>query len=216
MSGHNSANETRPTISTWLTLFPTGHRFALALLIGVLLNLLAWTAGYYFLAEGALQGATLAGNLPIGEQGGPARIFLEIFLFNLLVAGGVTAVANIFRVGNLPLGYVYVWGNWVLFGLFLGTDSFTIAGRGRLAPSVLRLLQSKGFYEISAYTIIAAATVGFFLYRQRSWLDWYTEKVRSRRDIRLKWSETLALLLAILLLLGANLWEAVGIARLVG
>lgn len=189
------------------------RRLLVALLIGVLLNLLAWTLGYLFLPEGFLRGKTLAGSLPIGEAGGVLRTLAEIFLFNLLVGGGAAAAANLFRVGNLPLGYVYAWGNWVLFGLFLGTDSFTLARGARQVPSLLNLLRSSGLYEIGAYTLIAAATVNLFLYRQKSWLNWHTEKERDWGDVRLTRREIAGLLSAVALLLGANLVEAFSIVE---
>jgi hypothetical protein len=197
---------------TWLTDDRLLLRFSTALLIGVAVNLIAWTLGYVFLPQGTLSGATLATRLPIGETGGAGRIFLEIFLFNLLAAGGASAAANLFRVGQLPLGYIYAWGNWALFGLFLGTDSFEVVGRGKLAPSLIQLLGSKGFYEISAYTLIASATISLFIFRQRSWLDWSTVKERSWRELRLGRAEILALISAGILLFAANLWEALDLA----
>lgn len=197
---------------TWLTDDRLLLRFSIALLTGVGVNLIAWTIGYLLLPQGALGGATLATLLPIGETGGAGRILLEIFLFNLLVAGGASAAANLFRVGQLPLGYIYAWGNWALFGLFLGTDSFEVVGRGKLAPSLIQLLGSKGFYEISAYTLIASATIGLFMFRQRSWLNWSTVRERSWRELHLGRDEILALILAGILLFAANLWEALDLA----
>lgn len=200
---------------SWLTDDRLLLRFLTALLIGVGVNLIAWTVGYILLPQGALSGVTLATRLPIGDSGGVVRILLEILLFNVVVAGGASTAANLFRVGQLPLGYVYAWGNWGLFGLFLGTDSFELAGRGKLAPSVIQLLGSKGFYEISAYTLIASATIGLFIFRQRSWVDWSTVRERSWRDLRLGRGEILALIMAGLLLFAANLWEALDVAAAV-
>jgi len=191
------------------------RRAILALSIGVLLNLAAWIVAFLLLPEGLLRGKTLAGSLPIGEAGGLWRTLAEIFLYNLLIAGGLTAVANLFRVGHLSLGYVYAWGSWILLGLFLGTDSFSLPRGAKLSPSLLHLLQSSGFYEIAAYTIIAAATVNLFLFRQKSWLNWHTEKVRDWRDVRLNRREVGMVLAAVLLLFLANLNETFSIvARL--
>lgn len=187
------------------------RRAILALSIGVLLNMAAWTLAFLFLPEGLLRGKTLAGRLPIGETGGLLRTLAEIFFYNLLIAGGLTAVANLFRVGDLPLGYVYAWGSWVLYGLFLGTDSFSLPRGGKLSPSLLRLAQSSGFYEIAAYTIIAAATVNLFLFRQTSWLNWHTQKVRDWRDVRLNRREVGLAVAALFLLFLANLNEAFSI-----
>lgn len=189
------------------------RRAALALALGVLFNLIAWTVAFLLLPEGLLRGKTLAGSLPIGETGGMLRTLSEVFLYNLLIAGGLTAVANLFRVGHLSLGYVYAWGSWILYGLFLGTDSFSLPQGAKLSPSLLHLLQGSGFYEIAAYTLIAAATVNLFLFQQKSWLNWHTEKVHEWQDVHLNRREIGMVLAAVLLLLLANLNESYSIIQ---
>lgn len=199
------------SIHEWLIHKNVLRRGAIALTTGLVLNLLAWTLGYYLLPEGALSGATLASRLPIGNQGSVGSIFLKIFLYNFLIAGGASAAINIFRVGDLPLSYIYVWGMWILYGLFLGTNSFEIPRTIPPAPSLVMLLSSSGFYEIGAYTLIAASTINLFQYRQVSWTNWKTDRVRDWEDIHLNRREIFTILLAVLILVGANLQEAVSI-----
>jgi hypothetical protein len=195
----------------WLIHKHIFFRAVAALAGGVFIIFLAWSIAYFLLPEGALSGATLASRLPIGNQGSLGSIFLKIFLYNLLIAGGASAAINLIRVGNLPLGYIYVWGNWALYGLFLGTNSFEIPHTITPGPSLITLLNSSGFYEIGAYTLIAASTINLYQYRQVSWTEWRTERVRAWKDIHFKRWEIAAILLAVMILVGANLQEAVNI-----
>lgn len=200
---------------TWLLHDRVLFRTTAALVVGIVLNMLAWTIGYLVFPDGFLRGATLASRLPLEQGESLSSMFVNIFMFNLLVAGGASAVINIFRVGNLPLSYVYVWGNWMLFGLFLGTNSFDIPRAVRLAPSLVSLLRSSGFYEIGAYTIIAVSTINLFQFRQKSWLNWETTRVHTWKEISLDRWELVAILCAVLVLVAANVWEAESIASFV-
>lgn len=67
--------------------------------------------------------------------------------------------------------------------------------------------------ETGAYTLIATATVNLFLYRQKSWFNWYTEKERNWGQVRLTRREVAGVLSALALLLMANLVEAFSIVE---
>jgi hypothetical protein len=58
-----------------------------------------------------------------------------VFAFNLLIVGGFVALANLFRIGDFPLGYFVAVLHRVLFGLFPGSDSFGIPHGGKLPLS---------------------------------------------------------------------------------
>lgn len=171
--------------------------------VGIGLNMAAWTVGFYLLPEGALQGIFPGGEL-ISSDGDLGQTILTILLYNVLIAGGLVLTANLFRVGWLPLGYVPALAHWMLFGLFLGTNSFDMAKEATLVPSLTHLVGRIGFVEISAYTFIAAASINLFLYRQRSWLDTTTEKVRAWHQLRLSRCEMIAIGVGVILIvLGA-------------
>lgn len=128
----------------------------------------------------------------------------------MLVAGGLIVGANLFRVGRLPLGYVPVLAHWSLFGLLLGTGSFEAAG-APVRPSPWALLGTVGFVEISAYTFLAAATTGLFLFRQRSWTDWTTTRERPLRSLRLSACELVTVGVAVVMVLAGAYRETIGI-----
>lgn len=166
----------------------------------------AWTLGYLLLPAEALKGIFLSSRLPVVGASEESTL-VRIVGVNLLLGFGVTAAANLFRVGRLPLGYVPPLFHWTAFGLFHGTGSFSVATAPR-PPSLLRLVASRGCWEILAYTIVAAATVDLFLFRQRSWLDWSTRRERSLADVSLSWRECTAIAVAFVLLVAANWTEA--------
>jgi len=189
------------------------HRFAVRAAslaaLGLSLHLVAWILAYHLLPPEALKGVFLSSRLPVvgGSEGGT---LLRIFVVNVLLGFGLVAVANTIRVGRFPLGYVPVLFHWTAFGLLHGTGSFGVA-RSPMAPSAWTLVDSRGSWEILAYTIAAAATVGLFVFRQQSWTDWSTRRERSLDELEVSRAEQLALLAALLLVVAANWTEAVSL-----
>ncbi|HSM58298.1 MAG TPA: hypothetical protein VK879_19245 [Candidatus Sulfomarinibacteraceae bacterium] len=188
------------------------RRVLLALGIGLVLNLVAWDVAFLFLPEGLLRGKMLGWNLLPVETSGLLLTYAQILLFNLFLTGGLVLIANLFRVGDLPRGYLYAWGAWALYGLLLGTDSLIMEQGAKQAPSLMGLVRSSGFYEISAYTIMAAATVNLFLFRQPSWLNWRVRKVRERQELALNRREMVGIVVAVFSLLLVNLYAALVMA----
>ena len=137
---------------------------------GLVLCWLAWTFGYYLLPEGALRGAALSAEIPIEALGVWQRA-ATILGWNVAVCLIFIAGANLLWWVSLPLGYVPVVYFWVLYGLLLGTNSFGVPMPEQVAPDVATFLQRAGFYEITAYTLVAAATARWARWRQTGWLS---------------------------------------------
>lgn len=190
---------------------PLRHRSLLVRLaaltgLGVALHLAAWTVGYHLLPPEALRGVFLTSEIPV-VGGSEGSTLSRILVVNLVFGVGLVVVANLFRVGRFPLGFVPVLFHWTAFGLFQGTGSFSVATAPR-PPSIPELVASRGTWEILAYTIVGAATIGLFVYRQRSWLDWTTRKERALTDVSLSAAEWAATGVALALLVAANWTEA--------
>lgn len=190
-------------------------RFLRLWAVGLAVHFAAWTIAYFLVPEGALRGVFLSSRLPLGESSWTA-VAGRIVLYNVGVAAGLVAVANLFRVGRFPLGYAAVLAHWALYGLFLGSDSFAYPRGGKLVPQVAGFFTRIGVWEITAYTLLAAATTGLFLYRQASWTDWSTARVRSASEWRLSAGEWLAVAVSLLLIVAAGLREGVAIWGLGG
>jgi hypothetical protein len=190
-------------------------RLAALWLICALFFTVAWTASYYLLPEGGLQGKLLGQYIPI-ETPHVITTLLRIFGVNLLAGCGLVTLANLFQAGDTSLGYQIVVFHAGLYGVLLGTNSFGIPAPARFAPSLTTVLNRSGAFEITAYIAIAAATRGLAIWRQRSWLDWHSEQVGSWREWRLNFTEITVIVGAILLLAAANYREAVQMHQLLG
>jgi hypothetical protein len=188
-------------------------RLAALWLVCALLFTVAWSVSYHLLPEGVLRGRLLAARLPVATPQ-LTTTFLRVFSFNVLVAGGLVFVANLFRVGDIPLGYVVVAGHSLLYGILLGTNSFGIPAPGRFAPSLATVLGRSGAFEITAYIGLAVATKGLVILRQPSWWSWRSEQVGSWRRWRLTKTELAMVIGALALLAAANYREALQIHQL--
>jgi hypothetical protein len=201
------------SIKNWLNNDNVLVRLITLWLICALLFTLSWTVSYYLLPEGILRGKLLAGRLPI-ETDRMITTFLRIFSFNLFVAGGLIVFANLFQVGDTPLGYLVVCSHSIIYGILLGTNSFGIPAPDRFAPSLSTLLSRSGIFEISAYIAIASATRRLVILRQPSWLSFSSEVVGSPRAWHLTRSELVVIMIAVLLLALGNFREAAQIHHL--
>jgi hypothetical protein len=188
-------------------------RLAVLWLVCALLFTIAWIVGYRLLPEGILRGKLLAARLPVATPQ-LTTTFLRILAVNVLVGSGLVFVANLFRVGDTPLGYLVVMGHSVLYGILLGTNSFGIPAPARFAPSLTTLLGRSGAFEITAYIVVAVATQGLVLLRQPSWWSWRSERVGSWRRWRLSKTELAMVIGALVLLAAANYREAWQIQQL--
>lgn len=184
-------------------------RFAALYGTAVVLCYAAWAAAYAWLPEGILRGRTGAAILA-GEDAAPTVMleFLRIAAINTAVMLLFVIVPNRWlEVGSgYPLGYVppLLWS--VLYGLLLGSNSFTIPNPARLAPGLAAWGRS-GFYEIAAYCLAAASTQGIATARAPRFWSLTATPIEPLPDWRRRvhWP---ALTAAWALLLGACWWEA--------
>ncbi|MCD6529675.1 hypothetical protein J7L06_05255 [Candidatus Bathyarchaeota archaeon] len=179
-------------------------------LIGFILLYTAWSLSYVSLPEGSARGTVIAAYVPLTTQEVNST-FIRIFTYNLLVAATSIFIANFIKVKGLPLGYFPLFYHWILYGVFLGTNSFMIPSATKLLPSLTTLFHGSGLYEITSYTLIAAAT-----YNIGVPVESLTE-IESQNGItsflkglnsRINRSEKAALLAAVILLMVSNYLEA--------
>ena len=110
-------------IVDWLQHESLMRRIAAGLAVGLACLYVAWTAGFLLLPEGVLRGKTGAGAVSavLPEDLG---VFFLALAWNGVVAFIVMPLVCLLALKRLSLGYVLAWGNFALFGLFLGTNSF--------------------------------------------------------------------------------------------
>lgn len=161
-------------------------RFIWVWILSFSIFFLAWIAGYLILPQGALRGK-LPGTVLLGEDIDVLSTFLKIFLFNFLIGGIVFSLCNLFRVGDVPLGYVAIWLDILVFGLLKGTNSFIYPYETMLA-SFIGFLRT-GLWEFSAYILMTCSTVNFAIYRQESWLSGKVTRIKQWQDVKLSKTE---------------------------
>jgi len=166
--------------------------------------------------RGLLRGRN-AGVLVTGDDAASSIIieWARIAAFNLVILLLFYVGANVIRFSNgVPLGYSTVIGMQAYFGIITGTNSFTMPGDGKIAPSFYWLV-TPGFYELGAYALAAAATYDISRWQDVK-IDGKTRAVRVQpseggwRNPQVRWG----LAVAVLVLVAANGWEASDIIRL--
>ncbi|MGQ9543111.1 MAG: hypothetical protein ACUVTM_03330 [Candidatus Bathyarchaeia archaeon] len=167
--------------------------------IGFILMYVSWMFSYRALPEGVLCGKFLVSRLEIMTYE-LLSTFSRIFSYNLLLVCLPLVTSNMFKVRGLPLGYLLLEYHWMLYGMLLGTNSFLIPSPLRIQPSIDTLTYGVGLYELTAYTLMVAAT--------------YSLRIRFRNgvlkpDIQgFPAKEKVSLVTSTLLLAASNLYEA--------
>ena len=186
-------------------------RFASLWILGLAILLIVWSFSYTSLPEGSAEVTTTVSvvkYVPLTTEEVNST-FIRLFLYNTLVTMLVIFLASLVKVKGYSLGYIIVLYHWALYGLFLGTNSFLTPAATKLIPSLVTLFKGSGIYEITSYTMVAAAafkvsipieSVGLKV--ERGWL------VSKLKNKGFSWIEILTILLAVLLLAIANYLEA--------
>jgi hypothetical protein len=216
------------TVSTVGQSAPIGHlrrlvchdrlviRFLALGTMGAVVLLATWTISYLTLPAGVLRGRTAAAVLA-GENAASSfwAEWARIAAVNLAVAA-LPVLANVaFAYRGYPLGYLLplLWA--ALYGITLGTNSFTIPLPAPMAPS-LAVFGRSGIYEIAAYILVAVSTYTLPQHHVTRFIPPTSAPARPGTRPLLSREQWLGISLAITLLLAANAWEARGIVLLGG
>jgi hypothetical protein len=171
----------------------------------------AWALSYLLLPEGIIRGRNVGQALAGNELAG-GSVWLEwlrIFAINLGVMIILIIAPNNFRTeGEYPLGYIAAALIAMMFGVILGTDSFTLSMGGKTPPTV-EIFGKSGLYEIAAFVLAAAATVNIGKFRLvGKWPKQTIEAIVPSKDKRIVQERNVGVTLAITILILACGWEA--------
>ena len=133
-------------------------RFLSLYLLGLALFFASWTLSYLFLPEGIIRGMLLFTKLAGDETAsGLLKEFSTIFGVNLLGLLAIILGNYILRVRSIGFGYLIPLAWMLMYGLILGTNSFSIQLADPLAPT-LAVFSRSGLYEMAAAALLAVAT----------------------------------------------------------
>ena len=179
----------------WLQSDRLHRRIVSGLALGLAVMYLAWMIGYVLMPEGVLRGKTGAGFVS-GVLHEDASVFLLALIWNSATAFVVMPLVGLLAVGRLSLGYVLGLGNFALYGIFLGTNSFSNP-RPEALPPGLHVFGATGPWEIGSYMLVAAALATRYRFRQKHWLGGGTTRI-SRQGEKLGAGPWIALVIAAL------------------
>ncbi len=180
-------------------------RFIGLYLMGLLIFIAAWYLSFYLFPEGLMRDTSLASKLAgsdisvsIGKE------LTRIFIVNLIMSTVIVLFNLSFRVNKIPLGYLIppIW--FLLYGLILGSNSFTFAMAERIAPS-LSVLGRSGLYELAAYTLITVSTYNISRFEIKALFKTNPEKIN--KPVVLRRQQYIALILALIILFVSNIKE---------
>lgn len=174
---------------------------------------LSWLIAYYFLPEGLLRGKTPLNNLA-GDSAASSLVseFLIIFSLNI-AASSVIVVGNyILRVKYFAFGYLVPLAWTILYGVTLGTNSFTFTMAEKMAPTIRVFLRS-GPYEMMAAVLLAVATDCISINKSNSFFE-KSEPIPRLKRGKMKPENWLAAAVSILILAAAAFREAYMIFQL--
>ena len=194
---------------------PLGHenlwiRTAYAYLVFVVLLGATYAVSFLALPEGIM------GQIPFPvfqffqEGESLLTVFSKTVGFNLFMVLLVIA-ANHFRVRSFTFGFLPLYTNTVILGLFAGTDSFS-GPISTYTPEGWLMFLRIGFLEFSSYILAGSATISLAMFHAERWRGEHFRRVRRFKDIRLAGSEIAFLIIGFVLLVVAafNEWRHIG------
>lgn len=188
-------------------------RFLGLYLLSLILLFLSWFIAYYFLPEGLLRGRTFLNTLA-GDAASSSLLieFFKIFILNIAAFSFIIFGNYILRVKYFAFGYLVPLAWTILYGITLGTNSFTFTMAEKMAPT-LRVFFRSGPYEMMAAVLLAVATDCISINSSNSFFE-KSEPVLKFKRGKMKKENWLAAFISILILAAAAFREAYMIFQL--
>ena len=180
-------------------------RFIGLYLFGLLIFIAAWFLSFYLFPEGLMRDTSLASKLAGSEISvSMGKELIRIFVVNLIMSSVIILFNMSFRINNIPLGYLIppIW--FLLYGLILGSNSFTFAMAQRIGPS-LSVLGRSGLYELAAYTLITVSTYNISRFEIKALFKSNPEKIS--KPIVFQPQQYVGLIIALFILFCSNIME---------
>jgi hypothetical protein len=133
-------------------------RFAALYLISLILFFVTWTFSYICLPEGVIRGIGILPSLA-GDYASETLIKEFTTIVGLNSIGWIIILVGnfILKVKNFNFGYLIPIAWMIMYGVVLGTNSFSISVGEKMAPS-LSVFGRSGVYEMMAGCLFAVST----------------------------------------------------------
>ena len=186
------------------------QRVGYAYLCFFIILALTFTFAFLFLPEGVLRTLPLPSLTFLEGEQSFSSLFVRTVAYNLFALLLIVGM-NHFRVHRFTFGFLPLYTNTFLMGLFAGTNSFSGSISTYTIEGWLMFLRI-GFLEFSAYILICAATVGLAMFHADRWRGDQFKRIRRLRDMRLSKQELLlaSVSLGLLIVAAYNEWKHFG------
>jgi len=161
--------------------------------------------GFFLLPEGSLKEIPFLSLLAFEEETTLVNLIIQTLFYNSFLML-LIVLTNHYQVKSFNLGYLALFVNVVILGLFAGTNSFS----GEVSTFSLEgwiLFFQVGFLEFSAYILICCATVDLTMFRANKWRGEQFKKIRKFKEAHISKKGGLIILIAIILLIIAAINE---------
>lgn len=165
----------------------------------VILLLATYIGARALLPEGSMRNFPALSS-SIFERGPDSTLshILTTLLINLVFAMLIVA-CNTMRVGTFTLGYLPLYANTAIPGLFAGSNSFS-GGISAYTWTGLKAFMLIGFLEFSAYIFICDASVRATIFHANRWRGESFKRLEPRQKFHPTTGETVCFILAAMLL----------------
>ncbi len=182
-------------------------RFIFMLALASLVFTGVWFISFHYLPEGLLQSQRGLNSLVRENAPNLFTEWLQISGVNLIPMVLIILFNRLIIINKIPLGYLIPLVNVILYGVFLGTNSFALPLAEPMAPS-LQVLTRSGPYEMMAFLLMAVSTHSVSLFEIRKLFATNPKKIVPRSNLVLSKEQWFGVIVALGLLLGAGLREA--------
>jgi len=188
-------------------------RFITLYIISLILFLISWTISYLIFPEGIIRGIGILPRMA-GEAAAETLVkeFLTIVGLNS-VGWIIILIGNyILKVKNFSFGYLIpiVW--MVMYGIVLGTNSFSISIGEKMAPN-LSVIGRSGIYEIMAGCLFAVST-DFITTNYSKNLKTSSIPIPKNKKEKIKKENVVGIIISFIILSAAALREAYMIIKI--
>ena len=182
-------------------------RVGYAYLCFFILLVLGYVLGLLFLPERAMKTLPLPSLTLFEREQAFSSLVARTVVYNLFALLFIVGMNHI-RVQRFTFGYLPLYANTFLMGLFAGTNSFS-GGISTYTLEGWMMFLRIGFLEFSAYILVCAATVRLAMFHADRWRGEHFKKIRQLDEARLSWQELVVILVALGILIAAafNEWK---------
>lgn len=161
----------------------------------------SYSLAFLLLPEGIMKEIPFPSLMVFEEEEPFLSLLIKTLSYNMFMLSIIIGM-NHYRVKSFTFGYLPLFANTIIMGLFAGSNSFS----GDVSTYSLKgwlLFLQIGFLEFSSYIVACASTVKLAMFHAERWRGEKFKKIRRFKDIKLAKQEIVFLTISLILLIVA-------------